>query len=299
MVKGLWPTVFRLGLSVCSFLPNATLLAAPPSSACTALIKNLTQKPQSVLLPRLKHSGLTIERLGEAKPTMFPEALPPTEWGIAMRMAHHYKLTFSHRNRRQNFILIIPAMSQDITDLKTLLQLKLALDEMPASALRKIDYLVANPASSRIEKAYIQQTKYLPATPDSAHLNVCATVRQDSFRESHMDIYPSGLKLPLSQLLFVLRHELGHILALKRYRKLTPSRRWLQAIKNDKTAVSHYGLNSAAEDFAEAVRVYLATEGGLKAPEKRRKFAHRFAILDEILDVDLAILRDAEAKNSR
>ena len=83
-----------------------------------------------------------------------------------------------------------------------------------------------------------------------------------------------------------MQHELGHIMAIHKYGRLKPDEKWLKAIAADNTSVSRYGDTTTAEDdFAEAMQLYMMTNGGLYHPEVVRKYAHRFAILDEIMEL--------------
>ena len=80
-----------------------------------------------------------------------------------------------------------------------------------------------------------------------------------------------------------LAHELGHVLHLKRFATMTPGKSWLGAIKKDGTSVSEYGDTKLQEDFAEAMRVYIQTDGGTKDPQALKDFANRFEILDNLM----------------
>ena len=77
-------------------------------------------------------------------------------------------------------------------------------------------------------------------------------------------------------------HELGHIVAARKYGPdMTPDNKWSDSIKSDSRRVSSYGNTNEAEDFAEAMRVYVETDGGTKSPGRLRRLANRFEILDE------------------
>ena len=98
----------------------------------------------------------------------------------------------------------------------------------------------------------------------------------------------------------ILAHELGHVLHYTQYSlptmsKIIPSgegalgdrmrvsKGWPDAIKKDGTSVSEYGDTSLTEDFAEAMRVYIQTDGGAKDPQALEAFANRFEILDRLM----------------
>ncbi|MCZ0932396.1 MAG: hypothetical protein OXJ52_04495 [Oligoflexia bacterium] len=66
------------------------------------------------------------------------------------------------------------------------------------------------------------------------------------------------------------------------HREKTP-RNWPTAIKKDGISVSKYGDTNLSEDFAEAMKVYIQTDGGTKDPQALKDFAHRFEILDQLM----------------
>lgn len=89
-----------------------------------------------------------------------------------------------------------------------------------------------------------------------------------------------------------MRHELGHIMdsQLLLYSdqpsmSISNSWRWENAIKADGYSVSDYGDTRLEEDFAEAMMIYLESNGGLDVPFLLNKFPHRFAILDRVIGV--------------
>ena len=84
-------------------------------------------------------------------------------------------------------------------------------------------------------------------------------------------------------LTYILAHELGHVFHWNKFSRLEPEKNWLDAIKKDGTSVSKYGDTNSAEDFAEAMRVYIQTDGGTKDPQVMKDFANRFEILDKLM----------------
>ena len=257
---------------------------------CSNLIKKLIQRPDLVLLPKLGEGSFEIVRAKEAMPTLFPEAVPPPGWHDLMKMAHHYNITFSHKGVPEFFGLIVPALPGNRPDLQMLLQLEEILTQLPTQILRKMDYLVINPAQNRTEREYMQNLQYSPSPEEYV---VGATVRQNDFRGTHIDVYPKTFEQTFPEALGIFRHELGHVAASKYYGQLNPDQRWANAIMADSVVVSRYALNSGLEDFAETVRVYLSTEGGLLSPRARWLLARRFALLDEIFEVDRGVLQSA------
>ena len=131
--------------------------------------------------------------------------------------------------------------------------------------------------------------------------------------KSEMNLAVNQLKdIPLSSeydLSSTLAHELGHVLQNTQYSLVTMSKvtkstsfedmskqvekmknpkGWPDAIKKDGTSVSDYGDTKLSEDFAEAMRVYIQTDGGTKNPQALKDFANRFEILDNLMQASMA-----------
>ena len=103
---------------------------------------------------------------------------------------------------------------------------------------------------------------------------------------SHMELKPMFLpdiRTEEQNLVDVLAHELGHVLHVKRFGTPDPGKKWLRAIRRDGTSVSNYGDTEPAEDFAEAMRVYIQTDGGTKDSQAMKDFANRFEIIDKLM----------------
>ena len=262
---------------------------------CAILIKKLMEPPDRVLLPKLARGSFEIVRAKEAMPTIFPESHSP-KWPTLMRMAHHYKLFFSHQGAAEELNFVIPALEGNASDLRALFKLEELLTELPTQILREVDYLVVNPTPYKREKEYIEKLKYLPHPSHKAEEHgLGATTGVNSLVKVHINLYyPRISENELAPLLSLFYHELGHILANKYYGRWTPDERWREARRADKFVV-RYGANSLSEDFAETFRYYVISEGGLYLPRPREVFPRRFALLDEILEVDLAFLRENEA----
>ena len=84
-------------------------------------------------------------------------------------------------------------------------------------------------------------------------------------------------------LIETIAHELGHVLANARFGSSHPGEAWMSAINKDGSSVSEYGDTKPEEDFAEAIRVYIHTDGGTKNPKAMEDFTHRFEILDNLM----------------
>lgn len=88
----------------------------------------------------------------------------------------------------------------------------------------------------------------------------------------------------------VLAHELGHVIAesggIAKSQPFVPLG-WDNIKKNDRTSVSLYGNTNLAEDFAEAMKAYVATDGGTKNVTNLEKFKGRFQFIDSILETPI------------
>ena len=73
------------------------------------------------------------------------------------------------------------------------------------------------------------------------------------------------------------------MLSVKRFGSSYPGKKWIRAIKKDDTSISKYGDTDPEENFAEAMRVYIQTDGGTKNPQAVKGFANRFKILDKLM----------------
>lgn len=96
----------------------------------------------------------------------------------------------------------------------------------------------------------------------------------------------------------ILYHELGHAIAKFVKGSVHPGKRWRSAMDADGNAVSEYaertkypkdGDTGEIEDFADAVMMYLATDGAKRSEvlQLRSACGNRFRKIDEVLD-DLA-----------
>ena len=190
-------------------------------------------------------------------------------------LAHHYKIVFAHDGVPAELNLIIPANSGGHQNLDELENMEFVLKNLPSIALKEVNSITIYPPSAEMVEGNIA----------SFH----------PFKKSILLTAPEILNNPSQKtMLQIFQHEIGHAMAWAYYGSAIPDwhlavsdKRWFKAIEADNTMVSPYGETKIEEDFAEAMRAYLATEGGLQDPVRQRKILfHRFKILDEILQVD-------------
>jgi uncharacterized membrane protein len=182
-----------------------------------------------------------------------------------IRQAHSYKFEIpgSRRLYPKQIIVTIPALRSGRPNLVSLKLIERAFKRMPPEALEGLDEITVNP-----------QHNHNPKITAIAIPN-------------RIDFYPDALRGPTAvNLLNTLRHELGHIKAHHYLGSMDPGVAWDAAIKADGVSVSKYGDTSPDEDFAEAVALYLGTNGGMQMPSLLAKYPNRFKMLDKVFGVD-------------
>ena len=191
-----------------------------------------------------------------------------------------YEVSFPVNGQTLGFLLIID--KQDfihVSNTGILETLKNIFSEIPVRALNQVDEIELKYDSID----FMQTIEYQLFKP----LQGEATAH--SSQNHIIKIFPrnNGSYLNRTLTADTIRHELGHIIIHRRNGTYTPDQKWRDAIKADDTSVSDYGDTSVDEDFAEAMNLYLKTNGGIYYPNVARRYAHRFNILDEILGVRL------------
>ncbi len=301
MIRNLRTLILLLGLNL------APVQASPNFNICRHLAGTVFGPPPS-LLPKAGDQEFQIVKDNQkARMNLFLDSvLPPQRniqnlawWSydtlhtplveeshlfrdrpVPAALSHSYKVSFNHRQTRAELMLILPVgrKNRPLPN-KFLAKIERALKQLPSVILREVNFITINPYPHHKDAISFFSSK----TPATAwHMNKSVKL---------VELFPASVKQGTdSELLGDLHHELGHIMALAHYKSFTPNEKWLEATLADGIRVSEYGETSLDEDFAEAMKVYLATEGGLKAPHTRRQFLHRFAILDEILEVDRDLL---------
>ena len=180
----------------------------------------------------------------------------------------------------------------DIDDISFLYQvnfrfLKKILDKIPAVLLGKVNKVTILFKRITLQSSSIIQTS-LGISPEEKRLLSEAHLKGDQillaipyFSKSHHNI--NYFNIVQGNLLDDMRHQIGHVMAYHRYGQMTPDQNWRDAMFLDDGMV--YGINTA-EDFAEVMVGYLATNAGLDHPEVVRRYTYRFAILDEVVGLD-------------
>jgi hypothetical protein len=100
-----------------------------------------------------------------------------------------------------------------------------------------------------------------------------------------IDIFPLSFEMIQKNRAFavrILRHEFGHLIATKLFGRSTPDHVYAKKAQQDEVGVSEYGNRNWAEDFAEAVEVYLRTNAGSLDPRVRQELKNRFEFLDSV-----------------
>ncbi len=245
-----------------------------------------TEPAAKILLSKAGLGHFEIRGGSKALPTLFYESMPPERESRAVALAYHYTVNFTHHGAPAELRLVVPVDWDGHPDNVLLNKILPVLKASPSVALKQLDFLFISPFPFRHQELF--RKKY--RIPEGKKFEVYGASNADTSGKNHIHLFPKAINAAGPFLLNTFRHELGHTMALAYYGKATPNSRWLEAMKNDGVPVSAYGRSSSAEDFAEAAMVYFTTEGGLNVPKVRRRFIHRFFILDEILEVDRALL---------
>ena len=200
-----------------------------------------------------------------------PSSSPEETLPDIIESVYHYKVTFTHNDVPAELSLSIPANSGGRQNLDELENMEFVLKNLPSIALKEVNSIAIFPASVGELKMY----------------NTPAVAAFNPYIKTIILTAPEILHNPSRKtMLEIFQHEIGHAMAWAYYGSLEPDINWLKAALTDNKPVSLAGYDKR-EDFAEAMRAYLATEGGLQDPAQQRKVLfHRFKILDKILQVD-------------
>jgi hypothetical protein len=199
--------------------------------------------------------------------------------------AHTYEMKIPLEGGRVHDVrLIVPAKADGSADLKTLDHLKQTISKLPAQGIQGLNVVEVNSRANKMD-AYWGETYSSPFMPQFLHRALFRSAATGGAGGIHL--FPAGKSSDMTELF---RHELGHVIASERYGSTMPDEAWKAAMKSDNRAVSDYGKNSEAEDFAEAVALYLAKDGGaidrtLFKPS-HQKYEARFKLLDEYFRVN-------------
>lgn len=231
--------------------------------------------PKLQLIPVVGDSLKVHEgRMGMEVSMTFTQGKSKDPFHQASAKAYLYDFAYKRNGRTHSFEVAIPSLKPGKPDLKTLKRIEKIVSQLPTDALKDVKKLIINPFSNKDDSFWEKEYKISDfrssASAGKSEINIYTCVK---------------CQLP-SKVLQTMEHELGHIVASRHYGSTTPDASWAAAIKSDGQQVSNYGSKAHSEDFAEAMRVYLSTDGGIKNPELLRRFAGRFQILDQIMGVD-------------
>ena len=319
-------------LGLIKYGPKAALKMFPNiQNAFTTLKKSgrATQATNRVRLLRRVGNRMKIEPINNGRPIMTearkvirldPETPPK---GVVenfflkkynrsrQALAHHYRLTIN--NQSHSIKLIIPSMKDGRENHRLLEKMNKALADQPEEILSELDEIFVSPYRSTIDiwpvsrfLAFADDTRVI-VTRDKTTGKFVRATGQDPLDKGkrYISFFPSGYNFRFdSGVSGTMSHELGHIVAAKKYGALMrPDQKWLDAVKADGKKVSSYGNTNIEEDFVEAMRVYVQTDGGSKNPRLLRRLANRFKILDEIMKMDVdtrkEILEEFRSKMAR
>lgn len=182
--------------------------------------------------------------------------------------------TIRFSNGRQIKVIIPESGAAFQSESLLTVRMEKMIREMPEDMISSLDQIVIYPSRSKWDRQWAKDynTPFFRSTAATDLSHETITV----------EIYPRGL---IGDTTSALRHELGHVMSEKKYGTMDPPPVYLEAKAKDGNKVSNYGENSPAEDFAEAMKVYIDTDGGTKNPAKLEKFKNRFQEIDTLLKV--------------
>ncbi len=171
----------------------------------------------------------------------------------------------------------IPALDDGSVDYKTLERLRRSLEKLPRDWANSIDEITMNPGRSTLDGEFEKSLGKKDFMSD-------ASASYGGKGRRKVDFYHSQEKLP-ARVRDNLFHELGHMIAGDVHSRADPGFEWRAAALLDGAHVSEYAKTNGAEDFAETVLEYLATDAGAKNSRVRAVFANRFKFLDRYFGV--------------
>ena len=102
-----------------------------------------------------------------------------------------------------------------------------------------------------------------------------------------VNIFPAGLETKDDRLIGTVIHEMGHTKATEVFGGTKPGEVWAKAMDADGgKPITNYGGKNHDEDFAEAIRMYVETKGGIADFQYRQKYRNRFELIDQILGIN-------------
>ena len=266
-------------------------------SACIDVLSNaLSTFTLPQIFKKVGASNIEIKR-DQITPLIYEEE--PNTLGEPTRLYYRtYNMSFPVNGQTKNIRLRIGGLlDKEIVlfdDIEVLRKLKNIFGNLPAETLSLVDVI------------FIKHKPSLPNTEEfSDSKKIGGQSGQNELQEDYIIIYfelpqdhsvyrdsPNPEDIMLQGLYHAeatMSHELGHVIdihkngLMSKYKIPELNTRWLNAIAADGTSVSQYGDKEPAEDFAETTGLYIMTNAGLYYSSLTRRYAHRFAILDEIM----------------
>jgi hypothetical protein len=213
-------------------------------------------------------------------------------------MTREYRLEVPDPDKTPRIIKVIvpdagvtvPAHGADpavtLTPEQILVRAKEMVANMPLAMVGKVEELIFNPVENAEDNYWRMKNASFSGAAMTAGLN-------------NIDIYPGGLRglnpgqvnLTLLQLTW---HEMGHVWSKRVLAHVDADHVWQDAMKRDgpQNLPSQYAGNAVGEDFAEGVRVFVASNGGrdpiwdiyqgkyVDGSTLRARYGNRFRVLE-------------------
>lgn len=197
-------------------------------------------------------------------------------------LAHTYTYKVGTGSGLRELEVVIPATSSGAISRGQAEMVREMLGSMPESALTNLDTLVVNP------QRYVHDAHWAKEYSTRDFRAAATGGPGPTLGSTQIDFYPAGLRRLMTQTerSSFMGHELGHVIAQRRFGTVEPPAEYLAAIKRDGRSVSRYGDNAPREDLAEAVAAYIRTEGGIHNPQLLARYQHRFQFIDDLMRLD-------------
>jgi len=219
--------------------------------------------------------------IGLSKPTSAIELVGTGNIKANLNSPEPKKLDYEHHSSSQSYDLLFHEYDLQIKGLDKPLKLLI-----PALNDGKTNNQILEKMIGSLEKTpkeLINSMESLVISPYPDKPNQAAKASSDKT----ITIYPNSIHSTIDSLTNIINHELGHTSSIRDFSHFNLDDAWADSIAKDKNEITHYGQSETyAEGFAEAVTMYVLTDGGRLAPEYRDMYKNRFLYLDNFFSAD-------------
>jgi hypothetical protein len=185
-------------------------------------------------------------------------------------------IIFDLKVGKTNIEVVFPSDPNGVIDEKKLQVIEKALRESPVSLFDGVDQVLVNPKDAQVDR--------IGVILGGLH----ASKAEGTSKGRLVNIFPAGLQTKDNRLIGTVIHEMGHTKSTSIFGSTDPGELWAKAIADDnKGSITRYGGKNNDEDFAEAIRMYVETRGGIADFQYREKYKNRFEIIDQIFGLNI------------